>query len=84
MCRSRPAVIDVLVSGVADLAWCNGTFDGELCWEAAPANTTSLKPCPSWLHGFDKSSTFAIITSIISISIIIVVVVVVIIIILIR
>ncbi|KAK6166224.1 hypothetical protein SNE40_022973 [Patella caerulea] len=34
--------------------YCPPVFDDVLCWDAAPANTTALQSCPSYVNGFNK------------------------------
>ncbi|KAG0442765.1 hypothetical protein HPB47_015620 [Ixodes persulcatus] len=35
--------------------FCPRVWDGILCWESAPANTTARAPCPEYLDGFDTT-----------------------------
>ncbi|KAM7282039.1 parathyroid hormone/parathyroid hormone-related peptide receptor-like [Ixodes scapularis] len=37
--------------------FCPRVWDGILCWESAPANTTARAPCPEYLDGFDTTRT---------------------------
>ncbi|XP_054933567.1 parathyroid hormone/parathyroid hormone-related peptide receptor-like isoform X1 [Dermacentor andersoni] len=44
---------DFTVSG----SLCPRVWDGILCWDSVPANTTARVPCPAYLYGFDTSRT---------------------------
>ncbi|KAH9520314.1 Parathyroid hormone/parathyroid hormone- peptide receptor [Bulinus truncatus] len=34
---------------------CNVSWDGILCWDKTPAGVTVEKPCPNYIHGFNKN-----------------------------
>ncbi|XP_077516361.1 parathyroid hormone/parathyroid hormone-related peptide receptor-like isoform X2 [Amblyomma americanum] len=36
-------------------SFCPRVWDGILCWDSVPANTTAHAPCPPYLYGFDTS-----------------------------
>ncbi|XP_077553709.1 secretin receptor-like [Haemaphysalis longicornis] len=38
-------------------SYCPRVWDGILCWESVPANTTARASCPAYLYGFDTSRT---------------------------
>ncbi|XP_069762837.1 calcitonin gene-related peptide type 1 receptor-like isoform X2 [Narcine bancroftii] len=36
-------------------SYCNRTWDGWLCWEDAPAKSTSVQHCPNYFQSFDNT-----------------------------
>ncbi|KAK3913774.1 Calcitonin receptor, partial [Frankliniella fusca] len=62
---NRTAVLGGLAQGVqglaqglaqglgAELGWCPMAWDGLMCWNATPAASTAVQPCPAYIAGFD-------------------------------